>query len=461
MIDLCTQIKFKIPDLDKYGPPRNKSISKQHHAHLVIESSEQIMLKVYYDESTSLADKVLRWEGKQSKTSLPQKIEFVKINKSNLLSINLKDSVVKTTQMSIGNSLFDPGIGKYFTITFDRVELIYKDEYQENSGKSFVELNDIYVKPLKEFYFTSSFANSSRDTWSAKSRHKTFKKFSQVNYNIRYGFETKSNDDNNETIIKRRPFIFLKHKELSKEIIIEHINELIGIIGFYYNAGCYSPNYTIYTKNRKYQFFSINKDIIKYAPRSILRNFEERFDIFQFIRKCKKLDSINQNSMIKIIDRFNLASAIEGEARFMIFYELFERLKSKSVDQNEKVNIQYDTNLSKRQKSNFIKKLAKEFSSIFNESNIEKIQNTFIQRVSNIKYKSLGNQYEIFIKQLKLDIPHWLPIIQKANDYRDILFHGGSIDIDDDEFLNSTFNLKDMVALLIANELGVKLNIEK
>ena len=113
---------------------------------------------------------------------------------------------------------------------------------------------------------------------------------------------------------------------------------------------------------------------------------------------------------MKIVDRFNLASSIRGEARFMIFYEIFERLKNKFGKENSQIKTKYTFSLTKKEK----KKLILDLASVFKKSVIKKeekeVNDRFIDRVSSINYLSMTNQYVLLLKGAKLNESYWLPI---------------------------------------------------
>lgn len=459
MIDICTNIKFNIEEIERYGPPKSKKAEEVHHAHLQIEIDKSITLKVYYKEDTYLADKVLRWESKQEETSIGQKIEFVKLNENRLNKIDLSKSKVLKTQMSVGNSLFDPGLGKYFVVTFDRVILEYDNIHPNSENEAYVALGDKIKPVIEQFYSYDIFADSGRNKWKALSRKVKFRKFRDVKYNLKFAFGHEKDKEKDYSIIKKHPQLIFKFGNLQIEEVQNYIDFFILVLSFYNNSNCFPSNYTIYAKEKRFKFFQILKENINHRPYVLIRDFTDRYDVFEFIRRCKLPSNEEIEKLTKIVDRFNLASSVEGEARFMIFYEIFERIKNDFSKKNKEVKTTYDFAFSRKEKNDLIKKLGKEFMEIVPKKQQDEIYNRFFQRVSSIKYLNVKNQYLSLLKSVKINQEYWLPIIKKANDYRDDLFHGGSIDIEDKEFIKCTFDLKKLNIILIGKMVGVTLKL--
>jgi len=457
MIDLCTNIKFNIEDLEKYGPPKSKVIEKVHHAHLQIEENKEIVLKVYYDEDTYLADKVLRWNSRNKEQSLTSNIEFTKLNETRLTGIDISSSVVVGAKMSIGPNLFDPGLGKYFTIKLDKVILEYENLHPNTYNEAYIGLGHKIKPIIEDLYFYDIFADKDKNKWKALSRKVKFRKFKETEYNLKFAFGHKKNSESDESIIKKHPQLVLRFGELKIREVIDYIDNFGLILSFFNNANCYPANYTIYNQKKEYKYFEILKDINNHKASTITRNLQNKIDVFGFIRKCKPLNRDSLNNLIRIVDRFNLASSIKGEARFMIFYEIFERIKNHYSKINSQVKTEYDFSVTRKEKIELIKELAGQFQKLVPKAQQDEIYNRFIQRVSSIKYLSVKNQYLSLLKNVKLDKEIWLPLIKQANEYRDDLFHGGTIDVEEKTFKDCTNNLKTLNVLLIGRMLGVNL----
>lgn len=456
MIDICTTIKFAIQDVERFGPSKSKPIAEKHHAHFNITSGEEILLKVYYDVDTYLADKVLRWDSYAEEENLSDVIVFEKINEEYLLEIDIKGSKVVHAQMSLGG-MFERGIGSYFTISFDKIKLRYKLKEPRKSNDVFIGLNTPARTIINDIYQFRTFWDNEGSIWEGRSEETNFRVFNDVEYKLKFIFGLERDKEKDLSTISKHPQLLLKFGDLSLERVNEYVSYFCTILSFYINADISTDGYSVYFEDTKVRYFSIPSDTITIKPFFILHDFHASNNLFEYIEACKFITGEDLTFIKKVIHRFNLTSVLQGEARFMILYELFERLKTRHAKGNREIKKEYSLTVSKKEKRGLVNQLAQKFKTAFDEDQQDEVSKIFKTRVNDIRYINLRTQYSSLLNGMGLEEGFWTPIINEATKYRNSLFHGGSLDIDDDYFQKISYNLRDLVIILIGKYLGLNL----
>jgi hypothetical protein len=142
----------------------------------------------------------------------------------------------------------------------------------------------------------------------------------------------------------------------------------------------------------------------------------------------------------------------------MLLFEIYERMKVRFEKLNSSKSIKYSFVKSNRERAQKIRELSDIFKEVVADEQKEEVQERFVARVSDIKFVSMQSQYVSLFNTLGINSELWLPRMKKAVEFRNSIFHGGHLDIDDDAFKASIGHLWEIDVILICRFQG--LNIE-
>lgn len=458
MTDVCTKIKINIENIDKFSI--GESCESVHQAHVILEEDifETNKLRVYFDSKTYLDNKVMHWYAKEkSNFTIGKAIEFIKIsNSKNIVSFDLSSS--KCIRIKSNSSFVDSIHGKYFLIEFDAIRIIYKPVQHElddnDKFDAYIYLNDSSKSIIDNFYWYDEFM-SNKNVWEAKSRNNSndFIKFGDIEINLGYDFTTKQKDDS--ITIYQEPRIWIKHKNLKEKELIKYQDLICSILSLFNQEYIYPILTRINNKKDTIVISKIPKDNKKTSLTG-LRHLGFKGSLQKFLSEVNtELIFKNIAPFSKYVDKYILGIKLEGESRFMIFYNILEQIRNLFINPKT-LKQEYNFSESNKQNDRFIRNKLREISEIVDESQVEDFKKNVIVHCNTIKYMPMKNQFkglfdmfEINLNDSKIDFANIMSLRNK-------IFHGHSVDIDNRDLEDSNSELPVIIGKILLLMLGVK-----
>ncbi len=453
MHEICLTIKLDT-DLDQQMPTA-EPVPSSIHAHLITEDTKKIELKFYYDSKTYLDHKVTRlFERNKDPLSWAKVLKVVSINdEERLKEVDFANSKFKYYKTSTG---FEENGNQYFLIGFDQIRLVFKPKEKDNEHDEWQTsefyLNEASKNLIKEQYFFEGFMWKEPNVWRANNRQSEFLKFGEVEFLLDFHFYTKDGEKDAVAIIKE-PRLNIRHQNLSEKEVRNYADLICSILSFYMNTPIFYNFSRIHTQEQTTTWTKVAKEEVV-ADWSRFIKFEFRLKFEDIIKQSdtKVLNSVE--FFKKIVERYNLARNLEGEAEFMILYNLVEQVRTFFINEKE-IQQAYKFTVSNDQANDFIKESLLKISEIVESEQQDDFKEHAINHVKTIKYLPMRKQVDALFTHLEITFGSLDVDFKKMLGLRNQIFHGGSIDAEDENLKNANKTLPKIVALLILNLLGI------
>ena len=454
MHEICLTLNLN-QDIDKFMPSA-EPIPEKVHAHLVIESAKKIELKVYHDYKSHLQRKMevftsvnkdpLRYANLIS-------VESVN-NEDRLIDVDFSNSKFKSFQTSSG---FQDNIGDYILIGFDQIKLVYlpteRDEENGDSYEAAFYLNDNSKNFIKGKYSFQGFTWKDPNIWRANNRQKEYLKFGEIEFLLDFNFFTKTGEDDIISIIKE-PRLNIRHKNLGEQCIRKYADLICSILSFYMNISVYYFFSRIHTEKQTIIWRKIAKEeIVTNWSRFIKLEFREKFEGLVAKADAKVLKS--SRFFNKVVERYNLAKNLDGEARFMVLYNIIEQIRIFYIQEDE-VQQTYNFSVSKKKANKIIRENLLNISNIVIPEQRKEFEEHVINHIRTIKYLPMRKQIDALFSHLVINLESLDLDFKKLLSLRNQIFHGISIDTEHEELKKANKELPKVVALLVFNLLSIR-----
>lgn len=451
MEENCIHIKFNISELNGYHR-LSETCPEIHHAHLIVENSpeKKILLKVFYDASNLLGDKISSWVHSTSNSfsDLGKKIEVVKINKNNTLSEI--DFSLSTLEKISNSTKFYEGNEKYFLLEFDAVRKVYNSPHpkEEKLYVSEFYLNEGSRKLIENLYGYIDHSHS----WEAINRKNKFYKFGNIRFKIDYHFYSKQNEST--SIIHKEPRLSIEHSNLIEEEIFQYANLIFSIMTLYRSEVVDFIFARVHTKNKTTTITKKDYEIItlKFCH---IRRLGFRGDVIDLLRKVKPNAILsNASTYQKFTKRYALGSKMKGESKFMILYNLLEQIRNDCIDPT-KLKQEYSFNHGKGKTDKLIRGILRSISSLVVPKEKEKFEKNVINHCRTIKYLPMQDQFDGFFKLLNLNLQKRNLDFKKFKGVRNQVFHGHPVDFNSQSSKDTNSELTVLVGIILLKIIGV------
>ena len=440
------KLKINIPKLDDFFP-RGNPCNGIYDAELVINEKDvrNILLKIFFNTEEYLADKVMRWNYKNSDINLLDKFEVAEIfQPENLLNIDFAN--YNTIGITRSSSYFENGL-QYFTIKLNGVIKVFKNNekdisefYLNEQAFKLIELN--YRYNINFPWKNNSYGLNATNTI------KEYVEFNNIKFKPEHNFFISNQLEEDEVKIKKEPKISVEYSSNNEKEIIDNVKLILSLYSFYSKQEIDYYYSRIYTEDKLFlEFRNVENHKVK-NPHGFFR-----FDFYNNpINLIVNVDSdhlLNKKEFINnIISRFNYALSTEGESKFMILYNILEQIRNnyiidKKIERDmagetpnlKKVIEEYNFVKSKTQTDKFIKKNLEGIKEIISEEHKDLFQKEIKYKVLPIKVMSMINQFKSLFTFLEINPNEFDLDFKKLKSLRDSIFHGRPIIEEDEIFL--------------------------
>ncbi len=432
MLKICLKIEIKIDNLDDELKLKNvKPVAQYFHADLFLEKN-YILLKIYYDDKTYFGDKYIYWQQKdENSNSFLKKINIISINSPKRVK-NINFSHSKVIWYQLGSNNYQNGV-KFIPIKLNQIEIEYNPVYpkKRKNFSSEIFLSDNAIKIFNEFHTINAFI-SNKDSWISNNCRKEFQKFGELEFRLDYFNETKFDEYGENTIIVRKPFINIKHQNLSFEIFKKYVTIFQSLFTLYggveigikfFRHHCKISTYTMTYENEHTKLFNSNK----------ILHFKKHIDIYELISKSTPSILETPSFLAEIVKMYNLSRISTGSTEFLLLFSIIEKLRNKLLN-TKTVKEKFDFIISNKMINIFIlEKLTEiedKIKTVEQKNIFRKIKNN---KLGNIKYLPQTNQFEIFFMKSNIDLENYQLSMSNILSIRNDIFHGRLIADDDIE----------------------------
>ena len=254
-------------------------------------------------------------------------VDITSVNDKKIKSITIPSN--KFFSVKESSQFYENGT-KYQLLFLKEVLIEYQVEDYE-IPKSGIYQSTFYLskQPIPLIADDYGYKASDLGKWEAVNREGKFRKFDNVRYRLIMLFNQKDSFLKNDSlVINREPVLQLRYR-LSELDIPKYTSFLVKLLSFYitefvdYYYGFY------FNRDSKFVHYKVvNNDSIKSKPnRCRHSDYQSIYQFYSAINKKKEV--INQFEVIrKFIDKFILASKLEGESKFMLYFSVFEGVRN-------------------------------------------------------------------------------------------------------------------------------------
>jgi hypothetical protein len=430
---ICFKVKIEIPEIAS----ENNSESTEYLGEVIFETNSEFIIKIYFDDSTELDQRVMGWDPKYS-YNLLSKFKVTKvISPEYLLHIDFCDYSYNLIRSRFANKESEQN---YLTIKSRGIKLIYKaneqlasEIYLNETAFSLIELNYKYDQDFNW--------NDSPFKWQPVNNVKDYIHFNDIEFVPENNTFIINKSSDKIVNLEKEPRLRIKHVGLTEFQVKEHVIALCDLYSFYTNKKIDWQFSRIYAEGKLFvEIKDVSSEDNKYAHGLFIWEFVQ--NPLNLIRNVDSKHLINNRELVsRFVERFNYALKTSDETKFMILYSLLEQLRNQyiitgKIDREmagnppnpKKVKEEYKFIYGVDKTNSFIKEALEKISQIVDEND----RNLFISevglKVSAIKLLSMANQFESYFSYLKMDPKEYGLNFSELKSLRDKIFHGRGID---------------------------------
>lgn len=354
----------------------------------------------------------------------------IKFNNSRALNLALSrdmETDVKTTRIGL-----------------DTVEIISKRLEDKREGSNAIYELSLSAYDLIDQYFTLKFDQKDK-IWQSTS---SLPPFELHNHNISLDFDLKYNYDETtrKTTIEKRPRLIIEKDNFDIYSEIDNLaDRLCSYLSFYANQNIYYVSRTIEDLDHSFTKLYVNVPNSYIKPVMMgIRHLGYKDNARDYLLKINDNNlAIEYIDLKDIITRFNDSRLLTGNTKFLVLYNLLERIKT-SLNK-DKSNLEFKFTLPSKGKTNkYIKDKLLSISEIVEEK--DEFEEQVRGHVNTIKYKSMINQFKATLFSY---LPNYnFEQLKSIVNLRNEVFHGGCVD-DEKMIILSNRELSKIIRQLI------------
>jgi hypothetical protein len=450
----CLDIEFPDVDFSSYYIKGKTEMEKIHHAHLYTKTDE-IELKIFYDDQTYFGEKLTTWASKidWKKFGSFLKVELTK-NHTNerLQKVDLSEAKLLG---STNSTSYYEGKQKYVVVRIDTVKFYcYPVEDQKHTAEFY--LDDKGFRVVEPFYSFLSpktwFKNDGNFNVARMNDSKKFYKLGKSTFRPEFNFVSKDDRKNRIASVIKEPKIQFKYKEgITQEEAIFYGDVVLKLASFYHHLEIdyilrriHLPESTITIKNIEQKNF--------FDTKGNLWGFEIFWDFNKFLQASWQKKTLKNFALIsKAITLFNQSHLVDNSSAFLIRYNIIEICDKQKPD-NVKFSFVLNKKATKAKQDEALQKLLETIDKNEHEDFKKRWQNvqTFLQN------KPMKNQLVSFLEDQNLD-PKTFPVsIKDLKELRDNITHGSIDNVDVEQLRKANILLYRISGILILNLMGIK-----
>jgi hypothetical protein len=397
---------------------------------IIVQPVHSINLKVFWDYKTEMSVKIYgSWVYYKR-----GKLKWIKIESndpSNSLSeINIEDSKIA------GVSHYSEDEKVIWELSFDSIRYAFENTSQGNEKNEFF-LNNNTSLIVARNYNHNPIKLPWQDDWKYQPTHKNPQGFAFGMIRYKLDFEIKLIEEKTflKDIIVKMPRIIVEQANISAVEIRKHVNMICKLSSFYCHEKIDYNFSRIFAEGKLY--IEIKNELKNTTPAEdgiFWVAFRRNPDNLILNVNCETTLN-NEEFIYNIIDKFNNAMNADGETRFMLLYNILEQIRTASginVKSKYSFNVK-DKNEEKELINEPIRQLLNDISDkIKDDGNNEPkfFKDSINGKISQLKYKTMPNQFVEFFKIFNLDQAKYRLDFNKLFDIRNTFFHGNALDQD-------------------------------
>lgn len=459
MEDFCINIKFNIPNIDKIYE-RGDNCPEVHHAHINLypKPERKIILKVYYDDNTYLYQKLSRYKDQlKDSNELVQNIELTYAKSENIKNIDFSLSKWKKIKMS---SSYYEGDQRYLLIELGSIKFEFKPQKkkEENTDWLYSEfyLNEASRKIIEYFYSYPGFGFSNNSVWEAHNRSNKYFMFGKAEIMLDFNFYYRRESDNQAHNIYSEPRLNIRHKDLNEDTLVGYCKLVCATMSIF-RAEYVDFNFArIHKEDKTITISKIDSEVLSLSDSKDIQQlgfYGDFTDFLKAIQLSKIEDKINIYS--KFSEKYVLAKKLDGESKFMIFYNLLEQIRNIYIDPKS-LKQEYSFTTGKSKTGKIIRSKLRELVDIIQEDEKKDFSDNVITHSNSIKLLPMKNQFQGLFDLFSIDLTNQDLNFGDLVKIRNKIFHGHFIDSNDNELKKANDKLPILVGKIMVIMLGIE-----
>lgn len=375
---------------------------------------------------------------------LAEKIQINTISDDHIIDIDFSAS--RVTNVSLKRDYKNSEYG-LTVISLSEISFHYENKTGLNNIAIF-HLDDSAYKLVNQYY--SFLKSEDNTTWNAKYTNAPIQKLG-FEFTWRLDFKIDQKKYHNKEIIHKVPLLQIQKIGDIDECDLLDISKLIlGLASFFRNENITYHQREIYQNPKKILTYFIAEDssgkqdgvlggLIHYGYRG---NFHKFLQDANFPKLLPNHADISQ-----IIKRFVFSKFLEAETKFLLLYNLLERLKSICVDETTSKK-EFTFSIPKNKINKKIREKLLAITEFVKEEEKDDFRNQVVNHIKTIKYKKMINQFDPLFDKFHQDFDK--SELSQLVKLRNSIVHGGKISqVEDVNRANR--KLKIILGVLITN----------
>jgi len=430
---ILLKLKIDISDLFKF----DDNIILEYEAELVFESNTNFFLKIFYEAADKHVARIMSWDPKYS-YSILSKFTVVKVvTPTRLIHVDFCDYFYKGMSSSTDYREFGK---EYFIIRLQGIKLVYEapeqlesNFYLNQTAFRLIELNYRYNVniPWKNEEFKFEPTNNIKE----------FIEFNNIKFIPEHNFFVNNKSTDLQVNIEKEPRFRIVHSCTTEREVKDHVNSLCDLYSFYTNKKIDWKHSRIYADGK---LFVEIRETVQEENRGLHGIFIWDFaqNPLNLIRNVAPKSIIDNKELVsKLVERFNYALKIGNETKFMILYNILEKLrnhyiltgqieseKAGSPPNPNKVRDEYKFMHGVSKTNDFIKKILKQITEIVAPEDKMTFESEIANKVPDIKLMSMSNQFDNYFKFANVEPKNYNLDFEELKGLRNKIFHGRRVD---------------------------------
>jgi hypothetical protein len=439
-------VTFHDVDLDNWYV-RGDNVKPLHHAHLY-SSKNEIELKIFYELSTYLGEKISEWASR-----INWKIFGSYIRTSNV-SNNIRLQKIDLSNSSLlgiynGGKQFEGNL-KYVSIQLDYVKFYYSPII-EGMNKAEFYFNDAGFKVVKDFY-APLLGWDNQFSICRMNGMNVFYPIENAEFRPEFNFCYSDGKSKRKVTIRKEPKLQFHYKQsITEDKAIKYAEVIRVLASFYYHVDLdytlsriYLPEHTVLIKK-------LSKRIISDAFGG-LWGFRNPWDFHKFMQANWQQHALNNHKKLAtIVELFNQSFLVDNRSSFLIRFTIIEIcMGGQEVIEDKFVSILTPN----AEKERYDKALAILLGTIsYNDA--EAFKNKWKWVSQKLAYKPIEGPLKNFLEKQNLPVSKFPISIDRLRKIRNKLTHGSTKRVMPEELDQANVLLYRITGILILNLLGI------
>lgn len=426
--NIIFNVNIHIPESFEILPIASEPLSSSHECELIINSKDDIILKIYFKKEEFFDVKFIHWEDDYN-GNITSEIEVLEIiSPKTLTHIDFVGHRCKTIKSSVP---YDSNYS-YFTISLSGIRLIYKSDDKRDST---FYLNDTSFNLIESGYsYNLLFPWScEKYEWKPTNKYINTVKFHELNFIPEHNFYTLNKNHKELVKIAKEPRLRIQHSNLTENKIKKHVRLICDLYSFYSQQPIDYCVSSIYAEDKYfYEVREVSNEPSNEYPHGLFAWKFHRNPMNLLINIKSHSLFNNLDFVSSIIERYTYAIRSKGETRFMLLFNVLEQLRNQYIldgkignikKVQEKYHFIIDDSTVKTQINGFLEQLLE----IIIDSQKESFKSQITNKARNIIYMPMKAQFDSLIKFTNINPEDFKLNFSKVVDLRHEIVHGKSI----------------------------------